>query len=234
MKKYDYIKSAQDSANQKIWDFISLRYQSIARKNVFLGVLWMIAVCLVFGCIAVISWLSSFSNLFKDLRFTPHYLRTVISSLRMTEEQATDFLDAALLDYKRRLSYGNVSEKEQKRIETTFELLYGEFGTPETDNRANTAGNIQTLTQIAAENHYELKTISNYAAWKHTVEKEEIERKQQLQDQQAKRTISAHHREKGRMLDSFESALTDKQLDILTKGCNSISMYTRDIEPKLN
>jgi hypothetical protein len=96
MKKYDYIKTAQDSANQKIWDFISLRYQSIARKNKFLGILWMVAASVVFGCIAVISWLSSFTNLFKDLRFTPHYLRTVIVSLRMTTEQAHAFLNSML------------------------------------------------------------------------------------------------------------------------------------------
>ena len=216
MKKYDYIKTAQDSANQKIWDFISLRYQSIARRNIFLGVLWMIAVCLVFGCVAVVGWFSSFSKLFKDLRFTPHYLRTVISSLRMTKEQARAFLDTAFLDYKKRLSYGNISMKEQKRIETTFELLYGEFGVPKMDNLTGIAENV--------------RSVSNYAVWKHTLEKEEIERKQQLQDQQAKRTIAARHREKGRMLVSFEPDLTEDQLDILVKGCNSVSMFTRDID----
>jgi hypothetical protein len=227
MKKYDYIKIAQDNANQQIWDIICLRYRSFARKNVFLGVLWMIVACIVFGCIAVIGWISSFSLLFKDLRFTPHYLRTVISSLRMTEEQTRAFLDTVVLDYKKRLSYGNFSVKEEKRIETMFELLYMEFLPPKVDSYAE---NIQTLAQIAAENNTELKTISNYAAWKHTIEKEETERKQQLQDMQAKRTVAAHNREKGRLLETFEFALTDKQLDILVKGCNEISIFTRDIE----
>ena len=230
MKKYDYIKTAQDSANQQIWDFICLRYQSIARKNVLLGILWMIAASIVFGCIAVISWFSSFSKLFKDLRFTPHYLRTVITSLRMTEEQTRTFLDTAVLDYKKRLSYGNFSGKEQKRIETMFELLYMEFDTPKVDTDTDVTENIETLTRIVADSNSELRTISNYTAWKHTVEKEEIERKQQMQEQQAKRTVSVHNREKGRMLDSFESALTDRQLDTLVNGCNAVSMFTRDIE----
>ena len=110
MKKRDYIKTAQDHANIRIWDFISLRYQSIARKNVFLGCLWIMAACVVFGCIAVIGWFSSFSMLFRDLRFTPHYLRTAIVSLRMTGEQATAFLDASVRDYKVRLAGINLSE----------------------------------------------------------------------------------------------------------------------------
>ena len=38
MKKRDYIKIAQDNANLRIWDFISIRYQSIARRNAFLGI----------------------------------------------------------------------------------------------------------------------------------------------------------------------------------------------------
>jgi hypothetical protein len=230
MKKHDYIRTTQDSANQRIWDFISLRYQSIARRNILLGGLWMIAASMVFGCIAVIGWLSSFSKLFKDLRFTPHYLRSVISSLRMTEEQTRSFLDATVLDYKKRLSYGNISLKEQKRIETMFELLYAEFEAPETDNRADVVENIQTLTQAVTESSNELKTISNYAAWKQTVEKEEFERKQQLQDQQTKRSAAVRNRGKGRMLNCFEDALTDEHLDTLVNCCNDISMFTRDIE----
>ena len=100
MKKRDYIKAAQDNVNLRIWDFISFRYQSIARKNAFLGVLWMIAACVVFGCIAVIGWISSFSMLFRDLRFTPHYLRTVIVSLCLTSEQATAFFKLSVLSYQ--------------------------------------------------------------------------------------------------------------------------------------
>jgi Fe2+ transport system protein B len=148
----------------------------------------------------------------------------------MTEEQTRAFLDTALLNYKKRVSYGNISMKEQKRIETMFEVLYQEFGTPKVDDVSIVAENIETLKQVVTESNADVKTISNYAAWKHTVEKEEFERKQQMREQQTQRTIAAQNREKGRMLDSFEFALTDKQLDTLVKGCNDISMFTRDIE----
>ena len=233
MKKRDYIKTAQYSANQRIWDIIALRYQSITRNNKVFGVLWMVAACVVFGCIVVIGWGSSFSMLFRDLRFTPHYLRTAIVSLRLSGEQATEFLNASVRDYKVRLSYGRFSVKEQKRIETTFELLFDEFGTPKSDgngSKSEVAENIETLTQIVCESNTELKTISNYTMWKLATEKEEIQRKQQMQEQQTKRTISAQNREKGRMLDNFEPALSDKQIDILATVCNEISMFSRDIE----
>ena len=191
----------------------------------------MIAACVVFGYIAVIGWFSSFSMLFRDLRFTPHYLRTAIVSLRMSGEQATAFLDASFRDYKVRLSYGHFSVKEQKRIETTFELLFDEFGTTKSNNnKSEIAENIETLTQIVSDSNSELKTISNYTTWKHSIETEEIERKQQMQSQQAKRTLSAQNREKGRMLENFEANLTDKQLDIFVAACNEISLFTRDIE----
>ena len=223
MKKRDYIKTAQENTNQRIWDYIVIRYQSIARNNKVFGGLWMIAACVVFGGIAVVGWLSSFTLLFRDLRFTPHYLRTAIVSLRLSGEQATAFLDASLRDYKVRLSYGNFSVKEQKRIETTFELLYMEFGIPKTDKN-------ETLANAVSESNAELKTISNYTSWKHAIEKEEIERKQHMQSQQTKRTTTAQNREKGRMLDNFEDDLTDKQVDILVSVCNAVSMFTRDIE----
>jgi hypothetical protein len=144
----------------------------------------------------------------------------------MTDEQVQAFLDSTVLDYKKRVAYGNISLKEQKRIETMFELLYEEFGNKNGDNDENT----QTLTQAVSEGNSELKTISNYAAWKHTVEKEEFERKQQMQEQQTKRTIAAGNREKGRMLDTFEADLTDMQIKILVNGCNTVCIFTRDIE----
>lgn len=230
MKKFDYIRLSHSEANRKIWDGIAERHVILRQKNRLIAILWITIASFAFGGIAIIGWLSSFLMVFKDLRYTPHYLRTVIVSLRMTGEQAHAFLDATLLDYKNRLSYGNIPMKEQKRIETTFELLYKEFGIPEPDNNANVAGNIQSLTQVVSENNSELKTISTYTAWKHGIEIEEIGRKQQLQDEQAKRKISAHNRSKGRMLDSFESILNSGQLDTLVRCCNNIRIFTRDIE----
>ena len=230
MKKLDYIRISHSMANQKIWDAIIEKYIALKQQSRFMSFLWIILASIVFGFVAVFSWFSSLTILFKDIRFTQHYLRTVINIQSMTTEQAMNYLDSCLSEYKNRLSYGNISLKNQKQIEATFELLYSEFGTSSLNPNENISGNIQTLTQVVAESNHELKTISDYTTWKHTVEKLETERKQQLQDEQMKRKISAHNREKGRMLNSFESTLTEEQLDKLVNCCNNVQIFTRDIE----
>jgi hypothetical protein len=230
MKKFDYIRLSHSEANRKIWDGIIERYIALKQKNRLAAILWIVAASPVFGCISVFSWFSFLSMLFKDVRYTQHYMRTVINRKGMTAGEANAYLDSCMQDYKNRLSYGNIPVKEQKRIEATFELLYKKFGIPEPDNSADVAGNIQSLAQVVSESNSELKTISTYTTWKHGVEIGEIKRKQQLQDEQVKRKISAHNREKGRMLDSFESALTNEQLDMLVRCCNDIRIFTRDIE----
>jgi hypothetical protein len=223
MKKIDYIRLSHSEANRKIWDSIIKKYVALKQRSKLSGFVWIIAASITFGFISVFSWFSFLGMFFKNIRFTQHYMRTVITVQSMTTEQANNYLDSCFLDYKNCLSYGNIPLKEQKRIEATFELLHREFGTPKPDN-------LQVLTQIAAKGNSELKTISSYIVWKYTEEKAEIERKQQLQYEQAKRKISTHNRMKGRMLDSFEPALTEEQLDMLVNCCNDIQVFTRDIE----
>jgi len=230
MNKIEYIRLSHSLANHKIWDSITEKFVTLKQKNRLVALLWIIGASIVYGFIAVFSWFSFLTVLFKDIRFSQHYLRTVITDRNMTTEQVNQFLNTQYADFKNRLSYGNFSMKEQKQIEATFELLYSEYAIPKQDMKENISDNIQTLTKVVSDGNKELKTISDYTTWKHTVEMTEVERKQQLKDEQAERTISARNREKGRMLDSFEPALTGEQLDILVKCCNDIQMFTRDIE----
>jgi len=223
MNKIDYIRLSHSETNRKIWNAITGKCFALKQKNRFLGYLWITVASIAFGFIAVFGWFSFLTVFVKDIRFTQHYMRTVISTQSMTSEQVNNYLDTCKLDYKNRVSYGNIPMKKQKQTEATFELLYREFGTPQPDS-------IQLLTQTVTENNSELKTISSFTTWKHTTEKVEIERKQQMQDEQAKRKISARNREKGRMLNSFESELTPEQIDLLVECCNNIQIFTRNIE----
>ncbi len=59
---------------------------------------------------------------------------------------------------------------------------------------------------------------------------EEQEREIQLREQQEKRKTSAHNREKGKMLNSFEADLSEKQIMVLVEYCNKIPVFNRDIE----
>jgi hypothetical protein len=226
MTKFDYIRLSHTMANLRIWDNIIGKFVVLKQKNRLAALVWISGASIIYGYIAVFSWFSFLTVPFKDIRFTQHYLRTVITEQGMTAEQVNQYLDSQFADYKNRLSYGNIPLKNQKQIEATFELLYKEYGIPET----NTSDNFQTLKQAVREGNRELKTISEYTTWKHTAEKEETERIQQLQNEQSKRTVSAYKRNKGRMLNSFESALTKEQLDALVNCCNDIQLFTRDIE----
>ncbi|KAA6312073.1 hypothetical protein EZS27_036931 [termite gut metagenome] len=81
---------------------------------------------------------------------------------------------------------------------------------------------IDEVKQFVIEGNTEIKTVSAYTNWKFIEEQKEIDRKQRLEEEQAKRKTSAYNRSKGKMLNSFESALSDEQLNTLTKCCNAI------------
>lgn len=72
--------------------------------------------------------------------------------------------------------------------------------------------------------------ITSYTEQKQKQEQSEQEWENELRIRQEKRKTSAHNREKGRKLDSFESALSDRQIAILTAYCNKIAVFDRDIE----
>jgi hypothetical protein len=246
MKKFTYIRLSQTKANKKIWESLIAKYNILKQKNKYLGCLWLIPICTLFGLIAIISWLSFLTMFLKNTRFTLHYLQTVIRSQGMTKEQVNHYLDTQVLIYKTYLSYGNISPQARNRIDSTFELLYTEYRISEsTDNKQDIinpilesikghggmiAGYFREIKQLVAKGNNDIRMIENYTNWKQAEEKREIERKQQLMEEQAKRTISAHNRAQGRMLTSFESALSNEQLYDLTACCNEIPIFTRDIE----
>lgn len=126
MNKLTYIKYSQKEANCKIWDSLMSRYELLKKKNTILAYVWFPLACVLFGFVAIFSWLSSLSLFFKDIRFTPHYMRTVIEYSKMGKEEEKEYLDKQLLEYKSRVSYGNLSTEKQNQINATFDLLYKE------------------------------------------------------------------------------------------------------------
>lgn len=78
MKKLAYIKYSQKEANQKIWNSLMNKYELLKKKNTFFAYLWFPIACVIFGFIAILSWMSFLTLLFKEIQFTPHYMRTVI------------------------------------------------------------------------------------------------------------------------------------------------------------
>ncbi len=126
MKKLAYIKYSQKEANQKIWNSLMNKYELLKKKNTFFAYLWFPVACIILGFVAVFSWISFLTLLFKDIQFTPHYMRTVIEYNEMDNEQEKEYLEKQFSEYKNRVSYGNLSTEKQSQINTTFDLLFKE------------------------------------------------------------------------------------------------------------
>lgn len=126
MNKIAYIKYSQKEANQKIWNSLMNKYELLKKKNTVLAYLWFLIACIFFDFVAIFSWISFFTLLFKDIQFTPHYMRTVLEYNKMNSEEKKEYLDKQFSEYKNRVSYGNFSTKKQNQINATFDLLYKE------------------------------------------------------------------------------------------------------------
>lgn len=237
MNKLAYVIYSQKEANRRIWNYLMGKYELLKKKSIVLAYLWLPIACIVFGIVAIVSWISSLILFRKKVRFTPHYLRACIETANMTQEQTIAFLDDEFSVYKNKLSYGNISLAKQKQIEATFDILYNQYKRPESDQKhVEIISNFSTLHQnlqtIGEETNRDLRdikletiSISEYTDKKLAEEQEEEKRKLE----KAQKEISKYNREKGRNLDSFESALSDKQVGILVKYCNQIPTFNIDI-----
>lgn len=237
MNKLAYVIYSQKEANRKIWNYLMDKYELLKKKSIVLAYLWLPIACIVFGFVAVVSWISSLFLFRKKVRFTPHYLRACIETANMSQEQTIAFLDDEFSVYKNKLSYGNIPSARQKQIEATFDILYNQYKRPESDQKhVEIISNFSTLHQnlqtIGEETNRDLRdikqetiSISEYTNKKLSEEQEEEKRKLE----KAQKETSKYNREKGRNLDSFESALSDKQVGILVKYCNQIPTFNIDI-----
>ncbi len=237
MNKLAYINYTSKEANRKIWNYLMGKYELLKKKSIVLAYLWLPIACIVFGIVAVVSWISSLILFRKKVRFTPHYLRACIETANMTQEQTITFLDDEFSVYKNKLSYGNIPLAKQKQIEATFDILYNTYQLPKSDKKheeiiSNFSTLHQNLQTIGEETNRDLNDIkqqtdiiSGYTERKLSEEKELEERKRE----KAQKETSKYNREKGRNLDSFESALSDKQVGILVKYCNQIPTFNIDI-----
>ena len=225
MKKSLYLKLSQQEANKKLQSSLYVSYKSIKQRNKLLGWLYFVFTYISFSIVAIVSFIHRLVMLPKDFRFTPHYLRTVIRYENMTLVEANAYLDSQLHEYKNSLSFGNFSPQDRNSIDTTFELLYNEYKLLEPEDTKHTAI-ISGLSEVKNA----IMPISSYTEHKQKKELEEEDREIQLREQQEKRKTSAHNREKGKMLNSFEADLSENQIMVLVEYCNKIPVFDRDIE----
>lgn len=237
MNKLAYINYSQKESNRKIWDSLMNRYELLKKKNAIIAFLWFPFACIIFGFVALFSWLNSFILLFKDIRFTPHYLKVSIETSRMNQGEIIEYLNNQYSDCKNKLSYGNISLAKQKQTEATFDILYNQYQLPESDtkheeiifNFSTLHQNIKTIGEDTNRDLRDIKqetiSISEYTDKKLAEELEDEKRRAEKTNIET----SKYNREKGRNLDSFENSLFDKQIAILVKYCNEIPAFNIEI-----
>lgn len=105
-----------------------------ARRSRLLGWLWMVPASIFYALVVLFSWLTFCVVLFRDPRFTLHYLKSEIECRGLTGAEARRYLDEQHRDYERRLAYGNFTRDEQRRIDQTFAYLYNRYPAPVRDD----------------------------------------------------------------------------------------------------
>jgi hypothetical protein len=147
MKKIEYIRASHREANRKIWVWLDGVRQRLDGRSRVLGWLWLVIAWIIYGVVWVVSWLAFVSTLFRDVRYTLHFMEWETGDL--PPEEARAYLLDKQQEHTRRLSYGSVPAKEQKRIDKVFEYLFAKYPAP----APHTA---EPLPDMSAERHAEM------------------------------------------------------------------------------
>lgn len=134
MNRIEYIRYSHRRANSRVRAWIGSVRMRLARRSRLLGWLWMVPASIFYALVVLFSWLTFCVVLFRDPRFTLHYLESEIECRGLTGAEARRYLDKQHRDYERRLAYGNFTRDEQRRINQTFAYLYNRYPAPARDD----------------------------------------------------------------------------------------------------
>ena len=134
MNRIEYIRYSHRRANSRVRAWIGSVRMQLARRSRLLGWLWMVPGSIFYALVVLFSWLTFCVVLFRDPRFTLHYLESEIECRGLTGAEARRYLDEQHRDYERRLAYGNFTRDEQRRIDQTFAYLYNRYPAPVRDD----------------------------------------------------------------------------------------------------
>ena len=128
MTRIEYIRLSHRHTNRKIRERLQAVRTRLDAKSRWLGGAWQAVAWVLYSIVSVVSWLAFAAEMFKDNRFSLHYM-----------------------EYDRWLAYGSISAKEQRRIDKTFEYLSARYpaDTP-ADELLNRIAEVRTtVTEIA-------------------------------------------------------------------------------------
>jgi hypothetical protein len=232
MTKVEYICASHREANRKLREWLDGMCRRLDGKSHVLGWLFRVAAWIVIGVVYLVSWLAFVVTLFRDVRFTLHFMECEIGE--MPPEEARAYLIGRQQEYTRRLSYGSVSVKEQKRIDKTFEYLFSKYPAPASLTE-------EDLPDLAAERHTqvmggitEVRTaMDSVAGYTSRKDREDAEREKK----EAEALAIAEKRRQQHLSKSgfephpkdFSPKLSDRQIAVLAERMNEIGVFRRDV-----
>ena len=178
MTRTEYIRLSHRRTNRKIRERLQAIRTRLNAKSRWLGGAWQAVAWVLYGTVSVVSWLAFAEAMFKDNRFSLHYMECEIEHRNLSTAEARRYIAGKKQEYDRWLAYGSVSTKEQRRIDKTFEYLFARYP-------ADTPAD-ELLTRIA-EVRSTVTEIADYTRHRQTEETQRKEREAELLAQAEKR-----------------------------------------------
>lgn len=230
MNKIEYIRQSHKLTNGRLRKWLDAKYQKLNERSRFAALLWKVAAWVIFGVISFISWLSFVVSIFVDSKYTTHYMQCEIANDKLSDVDAHKYLLNKQLEYTRRLSYGSVSPKEQRRIDKTFEYLFSLYPAPNIEEEDPAGDRHREVVENIAEVKEIVTAVADYTEKKQEEEGERKEKEAALIAQAQKRKESNINRSGFEPIPiDFCPHLTDNQIEILVRNINIIGIFKRDV-----
>ncbi len=221
MTRIEYIRLSHRRTNRKIRERLQAIRTRLNAKSRWLGGAWQAVAWVLYGAVSVVSWLAFAEAMFKDNRFSLHYMECEIEHRNLSTAEARRYIAGKKQEYDRWLAYGSVSTKEQRRIDKTFEYLLARYP-------ADTPADELLLTRMA-EVRSTVTEIADYTRHRQTEETQRKEREAELLAQAEKRRAAQRSRTGFYPTPAdFCPRLSDRQIAVLTEHVNRIGIFKRD------
>lgn len=220
MTRIEYIRLSHRHTNRKIRERLQAIRERLDAKNRWLGRTWQAIAWVLYGIVSMVSWLAFAVALFQDNRFSLHYMECEIEHRNLSAAEAHRYIADKKQEYDRRLAYGSVSAKEQRRIDKTFDYLLARYPAEAPSN--------ELLTRIA-EVRSTITEIADYTRHRQTEEEQRKEHEAELLAQAERRRAAQHSRTGFDPTPTdFCPRLSDRQIAVLTEHVNRIGIFKRD------
>lgn len=175
MTRIEYIRLSHRHTNRKIRERLQAVRTRLDAKSRWLGGAWQAVAWVLYSIVSVVSWLAFAAEMFKDNRFSLHYMECEIEHRNLSAAEARQYIADKKQEYDRWLAYGSISAKEQRRIDNDLKYRYIKMKGKATSDR------IAELEELFEQNRDNAKIRE----MKRDVEEYErtVKRKVQLEEQ---------------------------------------------------